>query len=94
MKRFFQMGLFSLAVAAVLSSCSFTGPVCATSNAVGSKVGESSGTGYLRFIMLGIDCSIRTAARNGNISKISTVDFKQTDLLGLVQNYTTIVTGE
>ncbi len=94
MKKFFSMSLGALALAAVLSSCSITTPVCATSNAIGSKVGEASGNGYLRWLVLGVDCSIRTAARNGGISKVSTVDFKTADILGIIQTYTTIVTGE
>jgi hypothetical protein len=34
------------------------------------------------------------AAKSSGITKISTVDFKQTNILGLVQTYETIVTGE
>lgn len=94
MKRIFQLCAATLAVSLTLSACSFTGPVCATSNPVGSKVGEASGNGYLRVLVIGVDASIRTAAKNGGISKISTVDFKSTDVLGILQTYTCIVTGE
>ncbi|MBL7974779.1 MAG: TRL-like family protein [Candidatus Kapabacteria bacterium] len=94
MKRYIQMFAAVAVVAISLSACSMTVPVCATSNPVGSKVGEASGTGYLHGINLGVDASIRTAAKNGGISKISTVDFKMTDMLGLIQTYTCIVSGE
>lgn len=90
--------MYTVAVVATLAisftACSITVPVAATSNPVGSKVGEATGTGYLGVLMLGIDASVRTAAKNGGISKISTVDFKMTNLLGIIQTYTCIVSGE
>ncbi len=67
-------------------------PVDATSNPVGEKVGESSGS-----LILGIgnvDSSIRQAAANGGISEISTVDFEIRNILGVYQEFTTTVTGE
>lgn len=94
MKRNIKMLAAVLAVSFGLSSCSITTPVCATSNQVGSKVGEASGNGYLGVLVFGVDASIRTAAKNGGISKISTVDFKTTNMLGLIQTYTCIVSGE
>ncbi|PID28661.1 MAG: hypothetical protein CSB55_03790 [Candidatus Cloacimonadota bacterium] len=81
-------------VVMVLGACSITIPVSATSNTVGNKVGQAMGTGYLGILNFDVDASIQTAARNGGIKKISTVDFKKTDLLGFVQTYTCIVTGE
>jgi len=83
-----------LSVAAMMTSCALTLPVNATSNAVGSKVGRATATGYLGMIFLDADASIRSAAKNGGITKISTVDLKQTSLLGLIVTYETIVTGE
>ena len=84
----------SIAVVAMMSSCALTLPVNATSNPVGSKVGEETATGYLGIFFFNADASIRTAAKNGGITKISTVDIKHTDFLGIVVTYTTIVTGE
>jgi len=84
--------LFS--VAAMISSCSLTLPVAATSNAVGSKVGTSKATGYLGVLFFNADASIRTAAKNGGITKISTVDVKAGSILGIIVTYETIVTGE
>ncbi len=69
-------------------------PQTATSNAVGSKVGKASATVYLNVLAFDQDASIRTAAKNGGISKISTVDVKFSNFLGLIQTYETIVTGE
>ena len=78
----------------VLSSCSFVFSDDATSNTVGSKVGTAKATGYLGLIFLDQDASIKSAAKNGGISKISTVDIKQTSLLNLIVTDETIVTGE
>ena len=63
--------------AAVLSSCSVTVPVTATSNPVGSKVGIAKSTQIMGFFPDGGDLSVMSAAKNGGISKISTVDFKR-----------------
>jgi len=85
---------FTMLVAvAVLVSCSITAPLNATSNPVGKKVGTSKST-----VVLGLyfnqDHSIKEAAKNGGITKISTVDVKSTNVLFLYQTYETIVTGE
>lgn len=83
-----------LAVVAMMSSCALTLPVNATSNPVGEKVGTAKATGYLGAIFFDADASIRTAAKNGGITQISTVDIKQTSLLNLIVTYETIVTGK
>jgi hypothetical protein len=83
-----------VAVVAMMSSCSVTLPVNATSNAVGSKVGTSKATGYFGVLFFNQDASISTAAKNGGITKISTVDIKYGNVLGLIYTYETIVTGE
>jgi hypothetical protein len=80
------------ALACMLSSCSVTLPVCATSNPVGSKVGEATATNFLGFWVAG-DASIATAAKNGGIKNISTVDIKSAGGF-LSFKYVTIVTGE
>lgn len=90
----FTRGLVAVCLAAFVSSCALTMPVTATSNAVGSKVGTAKATGYLGIIFLDQDASIQTAAKNGGISKISTVDIKSTNLLNILVGYETIVTGE
>lgn len=80
--------------AVLLSSCALTLPVGATSNPVGSKVGKATATGFLGVLFFNADASIQAAAKNGGITKISTVDLKQTSILYLVVTYETIVTGE
>jgi hypothetical protein len=92
--RKIQIVLGSLVSAALLSSCSITLPVAATSNQIGNKVGKSSGSCFLTAFCFGVDASIQTAARNGGISKISTVDYTQKNILGIVITHETTVTGE
>lgn len=87
--------LFAIvAVLGMLSSCSITVPVNATSNPVGAKVGRAKATGLFGFIFFNADASIKTAAKNGGISKISTVDIKQVNILFIITMYETIITGE
>lgn len=83
-----------MALAFIVSSCAVTLPVNATSNPVGSKVGTAKATGYLSILFFNQDASIRTAAKNAGITRISTVDIKQTSVLNLIVTYETIVTGE
>ncbi|MGB0985080.1 MAG: TRL-like family protein [Saprospiraceae bacterium] len=83
-----------LVTAILITSCSVTLPVTATSNAVGSKVGTAKARGYFHILFFDADASIKTAAKNGGITKISTVDVKRTDVLGIVTSFETIVTGE
>lgn len=83
-----------LATGAFFTSCSVTLPVTATSNQVGTKVGSATATGFFGVLFFDQDASIRTAARNGNITRISTVDIRHGNVLGLIYTYETIVTGE
>lgn len=88
--------VYSLFLAGViaLQSCSLTLPVSATSNPLGSKVGKSTGTCYFYTLCFGADASIQEAARNGGITKISTVDLQTNNILGIIVVYKCIVTGE
>ena len=87
--------ILALAVVAMLAaSCSLTLPVAATSNAVGNKVGTSKATGYLGILFFDADASIQSAAKDGGITKISTVDIKSSSILNLIVSYECIVTGE
>lgn len=65
----------------------------ATSNEVGTKVGESSSIGVLGLVNVG-DASIQKAAKEAGIKKISHVDVKKMSVLGLFASYKTIVYGE
>ena len=89
MKIVITLGLVTL----FLTGCAITLPVAATSNAVGSKVGTSTATGYFGVLFFDADASIRSAAANGGITKISTVDVKVSSLLNIITSYECIVTG-
>lgn len=92
MKKLFFVACAAATIA--LSSCSLTLPVNATSNSVGSKVGTAKASGFFGILFFNADASIQKAAKNGGISKISTVDIKMTNTLNILTNYETIVTGE
>ncbi|MBR6193127.1 MAG: hypothetical protein IKQ66_03075 [Treponema sp.] len=82
--------------AALLVGCTSIGPICATSNEVGSKVGTAT-AGYLFGwipIPLTGDHSIQRAAKESGITKISTVDEKSFNYFGVWVGKQTIVTGE
>ncbi len=88
--------LIHLAVAGLLLAavgCTSYHPISATSNPVGSKTGESNRLYIFGFIPTGGENTISAAAKQGNISKISTVDFKWTWYVFAIE-HTTIVTGE
>ena len=77
-----------------ITSCSITLPVSATSNPVGSKIGTAKASGFFGMLYMDADASIKQAAENGGIKKISTVDIKTTNFLGIFTGYECIVTGE
>ncbi len=86
-----------LALAALfLVGCSTTTPLAATSNPLGTRVGEAE-VGYL-FAWLPVtfnaDLGIQKAAKNGGITKISTVDEYFVNYFGVWAIRKTIVTGE
>lgn len=93
MKKLIKSTLVLFAALSI-ASCSLTVPVAATSNEVGSKVGRASGACYLGVLCFDADASIMSAAKDGGISKISTVDFKTFNILNLYIKYECIVTGE
>jgi hypothetical protein len=71
---------------------SVSGPVAATGNSGGSKMGQATSTGILGFA--GGDASINTAAANGGITKISHVDYHTTGLLGIYAKTVVTVYGD
>jgi hypothetical protein len=95
MKKLIVMMAALIAVCFLVVGCAtVTIPVAATTNPVGSKVGQASGK-----IWLGVfgtaDAGIQAAARNGGIKNISTVDITQKlGILGLWIEYEATVTGE
>jgi hypothetical protein len=69
-----------------------SGPVCATGNAGGTKMGQASSEGII-CVATG-DSSIKTAAANGGITKISHVDYHTTSVLGVYTKTTVTVYGD
>lgn len=69
------------------------GGTTATANALGSKTGESCAVSYLGIIGMG-DSSIATAARSAGITKVSTVDSNNSNILGIIAKNCTVVTGD
>ena len=60
-----------------------------------AKTGEATGTWLFGLIPLTtVDNGVSTAAKNGGITKIATIDTKKFSLLGIIVKTTTIVTGE
>ena len=89
-----KLALAIVAALILFASCSTVTPVCATSNPVGSKVGEATATYLFGYIPLGsCDMGIQKAAKQGGITLISTVDSKVSAGL-FTTKITTVVTGE
>lgn len=78
---------------AMLTSCTVTTPVAATSNPVGNKCGEASFSQFLGFLGGSSNAGINKAAKNGGITKISHVDFVTKNSI-FVKKYTVRVYGE
>lgn len=87
--------LSALVALLLLAGCTTIVPVGATGNPVGSKVGEATGSYLFGFFPLKVknDMGIQTAAKNGGITSISTIDQKISDYFFVVK-VTTVVTGE
>lgn len=95
MKKTALLLLVVFALMMVMSCATYTIPVSATSNAMGSKVGVAEGTTILGVFGTDTETGIQQAAANGGISKVSSVDFSfNPGILGIFQNYTCTVTGE
>jgi len=59
---------------------------------LGVKTGEASSVGILGLIAFG-DCSIASAAKNGNLSEINHADYKFLNVLGVFQQFTVTAYG-
>jgi len=68
------------------------GPVAMGTAAGASKVGRAEAWGILVFATG--DASIRTAMKNGSITRVHHVDHETTSWFGIYSTYTTIVYGE
>jgi hypothetical protein len=68
-------------------------PIAAESDARAMKSGTAECMSVLGLVATG-DASINTAMRNGNITKISHVDWEARNILGIIGNYKLTVYGE
>lgn len=64
-----------------------------TQNALGAKTGEACSASILGIVTTG-DASIATAAKVGGITKVSAVDNKFYNVLGVYATYCVVVSGE
>ncbi|MBP1673032.1 MAG: hypothetical protein H6Q25_847 [Bacteroidetes bacterium] len=95
MKKLIYIFTVLIILGVFLASCTTTAPLAVTSNYVGTKVGVAKTTRFLFFYPDGGDYSIQTAAKNGGITKIATVDIKRTPkFFYILETYETVVTGE
>ncbi len=60
---------------------------------VGMKEGRAATVSYVGLVAMG-DASIKAAAEDGGISTIYGADYEYKNIVGIIQNYTTIVYGE
>ncbi len=91
--EFYMRFLSSVMLLALLASCSMTSPVSVSSNSVGRKSGKACVKHLFGFIPLGdTGITIAKAAKNGGISKVSSVDYSYTNYL-LLSKSCTMVNG-
>jgi hypothetical protein len=62
-------------------------------NAIGAKTGQACTTSILGLVTTG-DATYVTAAKNGAIKKVATVDNRYKNILGIWAEYCVVVTGE
>jgi len=87
MKKILFLAIISLS----LGSCAITYPGIATGN-VANKTGISERSIWFGIAIKPVDVSVEKAAKNGNITKIATMDYQMRNGLFRV-TYKTIVTG-
>ena len=68
-------------------------PVAATPNSVSTKVGHAECVSYFSLVTTG-DASIEAAKKDGNITKVSHMDWEVKNVLGFVGHYKLTVYGE
>ncbi|MES2526538.1 MAG: TRL domain-containing protein [Bdellovibrionota bacterium] len=87
-----KFSLITLTSLIFLASCASRGPITATSNELGSSKGEACKRNILFILPLSTDNSIYSAAKEGKIAKISTVDHH--DFISIFYNtHCTVVHG-
>jgi len=94
MKKVILIVALAFAMIALMGCPAVNLPKAAGGATVGARTGQSSGS-IILFLFGDADAGMLTAAKNGGITKIATVDTKVKNTLGgLVVTYTTTVTGE
>lgn len=88
--KIYALGLLFLTL---ISSCTLSMPGFVTANKIGSKIGVAERTIFLGLAFGETDLSIVTAAKNGSIKKVATVDYSITGGF-FSKTYRTTVTGE
>jgi hypothetical protein len=68
-------------------------PGFATTNTISSKTGKATCRSILGIVADG-NCSIDAAKKNGDISKVSVVDYEVENILGVYATLTTVVYGQ
>ena len=86
--------LMASAIALLCTSCAITRPLAISSNPIGNKVGMASSQSFLGGLLFDGDASIQAAAKQGNITRVATVDVKTINVFYIFIKHTTIVTGE
>ena len=72
-----------------------TAPLQATNvSAQATRIGQSDECTNILGLFATGDCSIASAKKNGNISTVSSVDWKGTNILGIYSTGRTIITGK
>ena len=88
--------LVPLAIGFLFTACTTISPSYGiATDARSEKRGEASGTFLFGIIPFpSADISVATAAENGGIKRIATLDTKTTSIFGIIVTKTTIVTGD
>lgn len=90
MKKIFSIIIVAITLVS-MTACSVSGPILVTDN-TNEKVGKASFKVIFGFPPKNADASIAAAAKNGDITRVSSVDYQVKK--GFIKTtYTTIVTG-
>lgn len=79
----------AVAIALAMGSCTIAHHVTVTNNEVGTKTGVAKGWNFSK----DLDITAEKACKNGDITKIGTMEFTAVQVL-IVTKYKTVVTGE
>jgi hypothetical protein len=88
-----KRSVVALASILLLGACTTFAPGMATSNELGTKKGTATCSSLLG-IPLKNDCGIDAAAKNGELRRISHIDYKFSSFLGLYTTVTTTAYGQ